>query len=67
LASPLAPALASSPSLISWWSGFDIRDPASRNFVKRMSNPGLHQKAIFANGPLILTFAKVPAETGCEC
>jgi hypothetical protein len=32
-----------------------------------MSNPKLHQELIFARGPLILTFAKVPAEQGCEC
>src|SRR6516165_5947843 len=32
-----------------------------------MSNPKLHQKPIFASGPLIPTFAKVPAEKGCEC
>jgi hypothetical protein len=32
-----------------------------------MSNPKLHYKHIFASGPLILTFANMPAETGCEC
>jgi hypothetical protein len=25
-----------------WWSGFDIRYPRGRKFVKRMSNPKLH-------------------------
>src|SRR5690606_19387774 len=44
------------------WSGFDIRDLASRGFAKRMSNPKLHWNPIFPGGPLILTFAKVPAE-----
>jgi hypothetical protein len=39
----------------------------ARGFVKRMSNPKLHQQPRFASGPLILTFAKVPAEVGCEC
>src|SRR5262245_8842281 len=32
----------------------------------RTSNPKLHQNQLFACGPLILTFARVPAETGCE-
>src|SRR5690242_9196806 len=49
------------------WSGFDIRYSPGREFAKRMSNPKLHQNLIFASGPLILTFAKVPAATGCEC
>ena len=50
-----------------WWSGFDIRYPLRRESAKRMSNPKLHQNLIFASGPLILTFAKVAAEKGCEC
>jgi hypothetical protein len=49
------------------WSGFDIRYPPGREFVKRMSNPKLLQELEFASGPLIPTFAKVPAEKGCEC
>jgi hypothetical protein len=32
-----------------------------------MSNPKLHQNLIFSSGPLILTFAKLDAATGCEC
>jgi hypothetical protein len=32
-----------------------------------MKKPKLHWKLIFASGPLILTFAKVSAATGCEC
>jgi hypothetical protein len=32
-----------------------------------MSNPKLHYKSKFGSGPLIPTFAKVPAATGCEC
>src|SRR3984957_16517471 len=43
----------------SQWSGFDVRCRSSRESVERMSNPKLHQKPIFAGGPLILTFAKV--------
>ncbi len=34
---------------------------------RRMSNPKLRQKLIIASGPSILTFARMPAETGCEC
>jgi hypothetical protein len=49
------------------WSGFDILYPVSRELAKRMSNPKLHWKPIFATGPLILTFAREPAEKGCEC
>jgi hypothetical protein len=50
-----------------WWSGFDIRYPPSRKRAKRMSNPKLHQKPIFASGPSILTFATVSAAMGSEC
>jgi len=32
-----------------------------------MSNPKLHWNPKFARGPLILTFAKVPAAMGSEC
>jgi hypothetical protein len=32
-----------------------------------MSNPKLHENLIVASGPLILTFAKVSPEMGCEC
>jgi hypothetical protein len=49
------------------WSGFDIRDPPSRKLATRMSNPKLHWNPIFASGPLILTFARVPAAMGGEC
>jgi hypothetical protein len=35
--------------------------------VMRMSNPKLHQKPVFASGPLILTFAKVPPTPGYKC
>jgi hypothetical protein len=48
-------------------SGFDIRYPPGREFVKRMSNLKLHYELEFASGPLILTFAKASAEKGCEC
>src|SRR4051812_11809513 len=34
---------------------------------QRMSNPMLHENAMFAGGPLILTFATEPAKTGREC
>ena len=50
-----------------WWSGFDIRYSPSRALAKRMSNPKLHQHPMFASGPMILTFANVAAEKGCEC
>jgi len=40
------------------WSGFDIRYPPGREFVKRMSNPKLHQELEFASGPLILNIRK---------
>jgi hypothetical protein len=32
-----------------------------------MSNPKLHWNPIFAGGPLILTFAREPAEKRGEC
>src|SRR6266568_2404105 len=50
-----------------WWSGFDIRAPPSRGLATRMAKPKLHQNGLFAGGPLIPTFAKEPAERGCEC
>ena len=49
------------------WSGFDIRDPSGCLPDNRMSNPKLHQYLIIASGPLILTFAKMLAATGCNC
>jgi hypothetical protein len=49
------------------WSGLDIRYTSSRKLTKRMSNPKHHSNLEFASGPMILTFAKVPAEKGCEC
>jgi DNA-binding YbaB/EbfC family protein len=39
----------------------------SREFVKRMSNPNSTRYSMFSSGPLILTFAKVPAATASEC
>src|SRR5690348_15082497 len=50
-----------------WRSGFDIRCPPGGKDCERMSNPKLHQNAIFCSGPLIPTFAKECAELGCEC
>jgi hypothetical protein len=34
---------------------------------KLIKNPKLHQNLYFASGLLILTFAKIAAEKGCEC
>jgi hypothetical protein len=31
-----------------------------------MSNPKLHWRFSFAGGPVLLTFANMPAEKGCE-
>jgi hypothetical protein len=48
------------------WSGFDIRTPACRGFVQRMSNPKLHEQITFTGGSLILTFAKRSTELGAN-
>jgi hypothetical protein len=50
-----------------WWSGFDVRRPASRELMRRTSNPKLHHNFMMASGPSILTFANMPAPTGGEC
>jgi hypothetical protein len=42
------------------WTGFDIRYSPSRALAKQMSK--LHRDAILASDPLLLTFAKEPAE-----
>jgi len=49
------------------WSGFDIRHEPRRGIVRRMSNPKLHENALLASGPLILTFAREAAAMECEC
>src|SRR6516162_4840623 len=64
---PREETCACSGNFGSYWSGFDVRCHAGREFVKRTSNPKLHWNQYFASGPLILTFANVPAEKGCEC
>ena len=43
---------------------FATRPPRAR-YANVKSKLREHQ--YFSNGPLILTLAKVPAETGCEC
>jgi hypothetical protein len=38
-----------------------------RRFLKRMSNPKLHESPTFASGPSIPTSANVPVSMGCKC
>ena len=52
--------------VVNQWSGFNVRQPACREIVNRMSNPKLHQNPLFAGDPPILTFARVPPQTGGE-
>ena len=46
------------------WSGFDIRNPPGHGLAKRMSNPKLHLKLMFASGPYDSSIRKSTCRDG---